>query len=356
MSDTKASKKASRVLIIRPSALGDVSRTVPLLVSLRHAMPDAHIDWLVHEAFADVIRHHPALDGLVLFPRNRFARICRNPRVMGEAFAWLRDLRRRKYDLVIDAQGLFRSGLFSHLTTAPTRIGFKNAREFAWLGYNRRHHVDEQLHTVDRLLALIEAAGIKPKCDMRLYVGETERQWLDQYLTDHHITDNGYACLAPFAQWRSKCWPIACYGEIAHRLLKTGLAGQHLILVSSPREQDQLQPMLDALYRRNPNLRNHILTPKTSVGQMMALLDRTTMLVSNDSAPLHIAVGFARPIVGIYGPTDSSLVGPYQRESSVVRPALINNHSYNYRRSRDDQSLIAQITTDEVWRKIKQQL
>ena len=152
MSGTKANKKTSRVLIIRPSALGDVSRTVPLLVSLRHAMPSAHIDWLVHEAFADVIRHHPALDGLVLFPRNRFASIYRNPRVMWEALAWIRDLRRRKYDLVIDAQGLFRSGLFAQMTAAPIRIGFGNAREFAWLGYNQRYHVDKQLHAVDRLL------------------------------------------------------------------------------------------------------------------------------------------------------------------------------------------------------------
>ena len=101
-----------RVLIIRPSALGDVARSVPVLATLRRAMPNARIDWLVHEGFADAIRHHPALDGVLPFPRKHFGALWRRPAAALDAAAWAADLRGRRYDIVFDFQGLARSGLF----------------------------------------------------------------------------------------------------------------------------------------------------------------------------------------------------------------------------------------------------
>src|SRR6185369_11864763 len=160
-------RMAERVLIIRPSALGDVARTVPALATLRAALPDAQIDWLVHDAFADAVRHHPMLKGVIEFPRQRFARFMRDRATTREVTAWARRLGDAKYDLVIDLQGLFRSGLMTRLTRAPRRVGFANAREIGWLGYNRRHHVDRSLHTVDRMLVLLEAEGFAPVRDMR---------------------------------------------------------------------------------------------------------------------------------------------------------------------------------------------
>ncbi|MEE9211840.1 MAG: glycosyltransferase family 9 protein [Phycisphaeraceae bacterium] len=355
MSPVGLNLNRQRFLIVRPTALGDVSRTVPVLVSLRHANPDAHIDWLVNETFADAVRHHPALDGLVGFPRRHFGTMYRNPRALAEAIAWAHNLRRRRYDLVVDVQGLFRSGLFTRLTGAPTRIGFANAREFGWLGYNQRHHINHKRHTVDRMLDLIEAAGFEPQHDMHLYVGDDDQKWLDEYLAAHNIAGEAYACLAPTARWRSKCWPVQRYADIAHRLLDTHLAGSRIVLLASPNERGQLQPLLNDIRRRNSNHLERVLVPQTTVGQLMAVLSRTRLLVCNDSAPLHIAVGFDRPIVTIFGPTDPSLVGPYQRRDTVLRPPGVGDQPYNYRRFRHDQSLIASISVDDVWQKIEQQ-
>ena len=341
-----------RVLIIRPSALGDVSRTVPALVTLRHAMPDAHIDWLVHEAYADVIRHHPDLDGLVTFPRKRFGAIYYNPAALVEALRWSQGLRSNRYDIVFDLQGLLRSGVFTRLTAAPQRVGFTNAREFAWLGYNRRHAVDPRLHTVDRMLSLLEAQGMTTHRGTRLYVGREDEQWLDDWLDQQGIT-GPYACLAPTARWRCKCWPIENYAAIARQLLDTNIAGNRLVVLAAP---DERQAMMQQL---NPQHDGHVLVPQTSVGQMMAILSRSRLLVCNDSAPLHIAVGFDRPIAAIFGPTDPALVGPYRRDDTVLRPSAATNSrsgKMDYRRHRDDQSLIAQVSVDEVWEKISEQL
>src|SRR6266550_79225 len=94
-----------RILIVRPSALGDVCRTVPVLASLKQGFPNAAIDWLVQDSFADAVRAHPDLNAVIEFPRTRFAAWWR-PSVAADVARWLHGLGRAKYDLVLDCQGL----------------------------------------------------------------------------------------------------------------------------------------------------------------------------------------------------------------------------------------------------------
>jgi len=145
-----------RILLVRPSALGDVCRTVPVLASLRQAFPDAGIDWVVQDTFVDAVRAHPAVDEVIPFPRRRLAGWWRSPRVAREAVRWFADLRRRRYDVVYDLQGLGRSGLMAFASGAPRRVGFRSAREFAWLGYTARHAPPHAEHVVDQMLELLE--------------------------------------------------------------------------------------------------------------------------------------------------------------------------------------------------------
>ena len=341
----------ARVLIVRPSALGDVCRTVPALATLRRSLPRARIDWMVRARFADAVRYHPALSGVVNFPRQRFAAAWRNPAACAEAVAWARNLRRPHYDLVIDLQGLFRSGLFTRLTGAPRRVGFANAREAAWLGYNQRHWVNPNIHAVDRMLALLEALGYRLEHDMRLYVGEQDQQWLDDYLDDRGGRGGRYACLAPTAQWQCKCWPLERYIDIGRKLLDAGVAGKRLIIVAAPGEHRRVQPLLDA-FQDDPR----VTCPSTTIGQMMAVVAGAALIVCNDSAPLHVAVGFDRPLVAVFGPTNPALAGPYRRAECVVQPEGIRPPDMTRYRHRNDQRLIAQVTVDAVWRKVVEQL
>ena len=337
---------------MRPSALGDVCRTVPALASLRRALPDARIDWMVHENFADALRHHPALDDLVLFPRTRFGSMWRSPTVLREAIGWARRLARERYDIAVDLQGLFRSGLFTRLTRAPERIGFGNARELAWLGYNRRYDVDPNMHAVDHMLGLLESHGYPIERDMRLYVGEQDQQWLNDHLDGVGEPGPPYACLAPMARWRCKCWPIERYLEIGRRLLDSGVAGKRLVVIAAPDERRHIEPLLDA-FRDDAR----VTCPTTTVGQMMAVVANSRLLVSNDSAPLHMAVGFDRPIVTVFGPTNPALAGPYGRLECVVQPEGIQPRDMeNYRHLRSDQRLISRIPVDAVWERIVEQM
>ncbi len=347
-----------RVLIVRPTALGDVARTVPVLATLRRALPKAHIDWLVAKAFSHVVRHHPMLDGVVEFDRKQLARFGLSPSATRAGWRFARLLRDKRYDAVYDLQGLFRSGLFTRLTGAPRRVGFTNAREAGWLGYNTRHRVDAAHHAVDRMLGLMQADGLDPVHDMRLYVGEQDKAWLDTFKQEHGIGAGGYACIAPTARWGCKCWPIERYGEIARRMIQEKIAGDKLVLLASPDEREQVLPIFEALIGNGAaggDLRDRVVFPATGVGQMMAILSQSRVLICNDSAPLHIAVGFDRRVVALFGPTDPAQVGPYRRDACVLRPPGADKQKHHYRRHMNDQTLISQITVGQVWQKLLEQ-
>lgn len=333
--DPSTSQPGPRILLVRPSALGDVCRTVPCLVSLRKAFAGAPIDWLVNTPFAPAIAAHPMLSGVVPFHRKDFS--------LGRGLALARRLRAGRYEAVYDLQGLLRSGVLTRLTGAPRRIGFANAREGAAWCYNHKHAIDPTLHTVDRMLGLLHAAGIEPVRDMRLYLAEDDATWLDQFIADHNFR-GGYTCLAPTAQWRCKCWPIERYAELAKMI------DGPVVVLAAPHEHTQVQPLLDALGDR-------AVLPRTTVGQLVALLSRCRLLVCNDSAALHIAVAFEKPIVSIFGPTDPALVGPYRRPDAVVQPLGISPaQMQSYRKHKDDQTLIARVTVEQVRCRIEEQI
>ena len=357
--ETKAARKGEgrglRILMVRPSALGDVARTVPVLVSLRKKWPGARIDWVVNSAFVEVVGAHPDVDEVISFDRKGLSKFGRSRRATKAGWMFAKKLREAKYDLVIDLQGLARSGMITWLTRSKKRVGFKNAREMAWLGYNVRHNVEEGVkHTVDQMLRLIEGEGIEVVKDMRLYTSQKDKRWFKEFQKENGIGEGGYACIAPTARWMCKCWPIEKYGEVAKRLLESGIGGEKLVVIAAPNERGQLDPMLE--YLENAGIdSSRIILPNTSVGQMMTLIEGGRVMVCNDSAPLHIAIGFGKPVATMFGPTDPEFVGPFERMDTVVQPeeAKAEGFVFNYREHKDDQSLIGKIEVEEVWERLK---
>ena len=340
---SEAPRESTRsVLLVRPSALGDVCRSVPVLASLGRAFPSARIDWLVQPEFVDAIRAHPTLNEAVDFPRSRFARWWFPPRTF-EFLRWVRTFRHR-YDLVVDCQGLFRSGLVTRATGAPIRIGDRNAREFAWLGYNRRHVVDGHAHSVDRWLALIASEGIEPIPDTRLYLSDEDRHW-------HRAQSLGdrYAVIAPTSRWGSKRWPIDRWSKVLPSLADHGI--EAVVLVGAPGEQEQTATLRQGSSSSPMSMID--MTGRTTVGQMMSLLNGASIVLSCDSAAMHMTVGFDRPLVALFGPTDPSYVGPYGRPDAVIRaPGATGHVSHRHH----DDSTMSRITHTAVIQRVNEVL
>src|SRR5258708_9499821 len=115
-----------RIALIKPSALGDIVHALPVLSALRGRFPDARITWVVNTSYEPLIAGHPDLTDTLAFDRSAFKRGFR--RAIGYSLTFAAELRRRRFDLVIDLQGLLRTGLMCLATGAPRRIGFANAR------------------------------------------------------------------------------------------------------------------------------------------------------------------------------------------------------------------------------------
>jgi ADP-heptose:LPS heptosyltransferase len=325
-----------KVLLIRPSALGDVCRTVPCLVSLRRAFPGAAIDWLVNEAFVPAVSSHPALTGTVPFDRGSFGKGIRKLRLSGPR-SFLDALKHRGYDLVVDLQGLARSGLFSWATRASRRVGFANAREFGWLGYTERHHVDASMHTVDRMLRLLELAGVRPVLDMRLYSSEAGRAEVPASLAGKR-----YAVVAPTSRWEGKRWPAERFAAAIPAMFEMGLDA--VAVVGSRSEREQCGPLLSLAARDG---RVVDLLGATSVAGLMAVVEGAAMVLANDSAALHMAVGFDRPLVALFGPTRVELVGPFRREADVIQH-LRQGDVFEHKNTLAGRAMMERISVEEV--------
>jgi heptosyltransferase I len=326
---------------------------VPVLASLRRAYPRARIDWLVQDTFRDAIWYHPGVTNAVPFPRRQLSTDLKRGRV-GRVISWMnRTLREPRYDLVLDCQGLGRSGLFAWWTGAAVRIGYARpeGRELSWLGVNKRVRVPPTsalrgqcssgpLHAVDRMLELVKAAGVEAVRDMRLYTGPKERAFVEQRLGGRR-----YAVLAPTSRWPGKRWPIERYADVARWLLANGMDA--VAVVGAHHERGQCMPLLE-LAAGEPRIAD--LIGGTSVGELMAVVQGAAIVIASDSAALHMAVGFDRPAVGLYGPTRVELVGPY---TATGAPCMVLQHvrageRQDHKDEREGREQMSRITSAEV--------
>ena len=330
----------SSILIIRPSALGDVCRTVPVLASLRSAWPDARIGWLVQEEFADVVSAHPSLDEVVPFPRQALRGAWRSPRRLLRSLSYLKGLARPGWELALDCQGLARSGLFARCSRARRRIGFAGAAEFGWVFLTERVPTSER-HVVDRTMELVSALDVPVVMDMSLHAPDSA---LEQWDANPKNPGGDYVVLAPRSRWATKEWPIDRWRELMHALARAG--HDRFVLVGSGSEQDSVDRLAASVDA--PGILVSSLAGRTSVGEMMAIIKGARLVVANDSAPLHMAVGFSRPIVGLFGPTDPEEVGPYGLADQVLRPAGATGSGHDYRATPTVENSMEGISLEQV--------
>jgi heptosyltransferase-1 len=294
----------NRILLIKPSAIGDVVHALPILNLLRRRWPSAHISWLVTPGCAGLLEGHPQLDEVILFERHRYAKFWRKPELMVELMHLTRELRQGKFDLVVDLQGLFRSGFLSYQTRAPIRVGFSNAREFAWLGYTHQVPVSMEQHAVDRYLEITELLGCgRGPVEFVFATNDRDRDFAAGLTRGI----DRYALLFPGTNWATKRWPVAHFAEIVEPLRQR--FGLRSIVGGSPGEAQLASQIRGAVN----------LAGKTSLRQLTALIERADLVISNDSGPMHIAAALGKPLVALFGPTNPARTGPYQREESVVR-------------------------------------
>jgi lipopolysaccharide heptosyltransferase I len=320
-----------RILIIKPSAIGDVVHALPILNLLRRRWPAAHISWLLTPGCSGLLQGHPQLDELIPFDRKLFGRTWKSFTAAGKLATFSFALRARKFDLVVDLQGLFRSGLLSIQTGAPTRIGSSSDREFGWIFSTHLAPVDWEQHAVDRYLSVAEFLGLgKSPVQFIFPTDDRDRQFVADLLPN----SEPFAVIFPTTHWQTKRWPIEHFAALIKPLRER--FGLQTILAGS-QDAQELAPQL-------PGAIN--LAGKTNLRQSVALLERARLVIANDTGPMHIAAALGRPLVTMFGPTSPIQTGPYQRLDSVLQLDIPCSPCFS--RSCSHQSCLKQLTIQPV--------
>ncbi|HVT81105.1 MAG TPA: glycosyltransferase family 9 protein [Phycisphaerae bacterium] len=302
----------SRILIIKPSALGDVATTLPLLCDLKRAMPGAEIDWLIHPLYAPVIAGHDALHEWIGFDRKGLGAWWYKPSATRRFTGLLKTLREKKYDIVIDAQGLLRSGFLAKVTRAKMRIGFADAREGGSLFYTHKVKIRRrEAPAVVRMRALLEPLGI-PHGGAAEYRVPLQGEAVAKV---HELVPDGEAKgligFLPGCRGEGKRWAAEGFARVIAEVAE----GHSVVLLGSPDERE----LCAEIARKSAGKGVINLAGRTSVAEMIAMLDRCRLVVGNDTGPLHVAVALGRRVLGLYGKTDPKSVGPYGQMENVVR-------------------------------------
>jgi lipopolysaccharide heptosyltransferase I len=323
-----------RLLLVKPSSFGDIINALPALSALRHAWPETAIDWIVKPQWAPLLKNHPMLHEVLPFPGN----LREWRRTIGE-------LRRRRYDMVIDLQGLFRTGFLSMVLGSRARAGFAEGREGSrWFYTHPMPTSGASVHVVERNLEVIRALGVSTDGVRNFLLPRNPEadEWVERLWAKEQVKPDEMVYLVhPGTRRETKRWPAERFAALLERLVAT--PSYRVVLIGGDEERKEF-PRDSGEARARPI----DLLGRTSLPQLVALTRKATMLVTNDSGPMHLAAALGIPVVALFGPTDPRRVGPYGSGHIVLRKDVDCSRCSRHRCVKDSQCMKA-IEVDEVY-------
>jgi lipopolysaccharide heptosyltransferase I len=303
-----------KILILKPSSLGDVVQALPVLRLLKLHLPHSEIFWWLESSLVPLLADDPDLAGILPFERKRWATPSRWPEIWGN----IRGMREQHFDWAIDLQGLARSAFTAWLARADLSIGLDNAREGAREGARLYYDLIAPraapgVHAVDRYLAVLPELGVPvhgrfqwlpPRPRVAAMVRE---RW--------HPEGSRWVALLPGARWENKCWPVEHFQELARRLPEE--TGDLKLAILGGKDDRALGA---AIAGANP-ARCRDLTGRTSLPETLEWLRLSELVITNDTGPMHVAAALGRPIIALFGPTDPRSTGPYGQLEHVIQMA-----------------------------------
>ena len=288
-----------RICMVLLTGLGDVVHGLPIANALKRAGV-AHITWVAEPAPAEVLRHHPAIDEIVIYHKKQGSR---------GVLRLARDLKKTRFDVTLNLNTYFKSVWPTLLSGAPTRIGFDRARSHdgVWLSVNHHLQPRPRAHTQDLFLEFLDAAHVVRPDPLEWRIEFTEQERARQQELLQPLRGRPIISVAVASATVKKDWPVERYPPLIDRL--TQLYDAHVLLVGGPsqREAELVQTILKSAQHKPLN------TLGNDVRRMMALVAASDLLIAPDTGPVHVARACEVPVVGLYGHTNPWRVGPYQK-------------------------------------------
>lgn len=286
-----------KILVIKPSSLGDIIQTLQVVEGAYKAAQkqgiELKIHWIVREIFAEIVQLSPFIEKCFIFERKGG--------ITG-FYRLMQEVRKEIYDWIFDFQGLLRSGLMTFFARGNHKIGRKDAREGSRLFYSQTYAPKgKNQHAVEVLQALLEALPIDSIPQQPLTFRKKAKDFVN--------TKNAIL-LFPNSRGPKKEWPY--FFELTELLLENTSFPCCWIG----------QQMLDKVPQHDRFIN---LIGKTKLSDLPTLMQDAACVIANDSGPIHLAAALNKPLVGLYGPTDANRYGPYPVEKHRILQSLSQN-------------------------------
>ena len=302
--------------------------------AVKTQFPDCELTLLTATSSYDIYRHNPHVDRVILFDRYAVKRNWyKQPgwalRHIGDV---LRTVRAEKFDIAIDLQGRMKSMLFLYL--AHARRKFAKGR-WPWV----RHFAKREIHAIEEMNGVLQLAGIGTEnTEMEIHVSPDERSVADDLVTKINPQSKPLVIVSPFTRWHTKNWGTDNFETFCARMPDNVI----IALTGS----DSQRAATDELIARINGRSVVNLAGRLNLLEFAALIQRSALLVSGDSFPMHLASAMERPLIALFGPTDERRVGPRSAGAVVMRAS--NNCHRCYRRNRCRHQCIREIKTADV--------
>jgi lipopolysaccharide heptosyltransferase I len=310
-----------KILIIKLSAIGDVVQTLPALEAIKKIFPESEITWVVEEAAAGILEGHPLINRLLVSQRKAWLRLLKNPfsawRGLSNIIRFIYLLRKIYYDIAIDFQGLFKSGILIGFARADRKIGFDRTREFSYLFLNERLPAyDIEKHALERYLDIAQYLGardVSPACVLPI---KEEQEKIKQRIQAVKPTGRRLVIVNPGARWTTKLWPERNFAELADRLIQEKNAT--VIFTGGPNDRRMIERVLTLM--KNSNVENW--AGETTLKELAALASVSDLFITTDTGSMHLAAAVGAKVLALFGPTAPWRTGPYGRSNTVVRSGI----------------------------------
>lgn len=304
-----------KCLIVKPSSLGDILHAFPAVSALARREPSATIDWVAHPAFADLPKGLPFVRRVILFDRKRLGRASS---FLPALWSLLKDLREERYDVVLDMQGLLRSAAVGALARGPLPFGPAHPREScARLFYRRGLSDGGAIHAVDVNNAMmsdflgtkdLDFSFVLPRNPA--FAGEAA-----ELLALAPKSPTPPIAVAPGARWATKQWPPEFFARVMDEIAEQRPDAAFVAL--GTKDEAPLAARISSLVRK---ARVADLCGRTTLGGLVETIRGCSLLLCNDSGPMHVAAALKKPVVAVFGPTDPEKTGPYCEKKSILVP------------------------------------
>lgn len=333
------------ILVVKLSAIGDVIHALPVSYALKESFPEARVTWVVEPVAYDLLTNNPYIDQIIIFEKKKFKSIGGFIKHVPSFSTYLKKV---KYDVVLDLQGLGKSAAIAYLSGAPLKLGCCNMRELSHLVSKPVCGPNQHGHIVERYLDVARALGCAvKKVVFPVNITPKEADIAQKLLMQAGMDMlNPYVVLAVGANWPNKRWPTAFYAKLVDWLYAQNLIP---IVIGSG--------VVDARLVEEINAQSEIpavnLVNKTTLKQLAYIIKNAKAIVGGDSGPVHLAAGLNRPVALLMGPTDSIRNGPYGQIENAIEITASCKHCWK-RQCKLNKDCLDQISVSAVTYKLEQ--